>query len=162
MILLYRNPLLFRLNPKGKLLPDDGIQYWGERDGEWRRALDVLSYPITMRDILSIRETMISVDRRVSNAKEHSAEEEDWLQLTRGSIEGMVMTLDKVGLFSLLPKLVNAKELKKYDSEETLIAICSYLVDFWKKMTEFEVINHYFNSMIVHDDQGFGEDISFY
>ncbi len=163
LILLFRNPLLFRLNPKGKLLPNHGIQYWEEQDGEWRRALDVLSYPLTMRDILTVRETLVAVDRRLSNAKEKNTESTRWVQITGGkNIEGMTMTLEKSELFSLLPQLVNAKELKKYNSHEALIAICSYLSDFWKKMTEFEVINHYFNAIIVHDEQGFGEDIIFY
>ena len=163
LILLYRNPLIFRLNPKGKLLPDEGIQYWEEQDGEWRRALDVLSYPISMRDILMIRETMVSVDRRISNLTARSDEEARWFQHTDGTnIEGMVMTFEKIELFSLLPKVMNEKETKKYSSPEMLVASCSYLVDFWKKMIEFETINHYFNSMIVHDEKGFGEDIRFY
>lgn len=163
LILLFRNPLLFRLNPKGKLLPDEGIQYWEEQDGEWRRALDVLSYPITMKDILMIRETMVSVDRRISNLSARSFEEERWYELTEGkNIEALVMTIEKIEIFSLLPALVNAKEVRKYDSQEMLIAICSYLTDFWKKMTEFEILNHYFNCLIVHDEQGFGSDISFY
>ena len=116
-----------------------------------------------MRDILIVRETLVAVDRRLSNAKEKNADETRWVQITGGkNIEGMMMTLEKSELFSLLPQLVNAKELKKYKSQESLTAICSYLTDFWKKMTEFEIMNHYFNAIIVHDEQGFGEDIIFY
>jgi hypothetical protein len=155
--------LLFRLNPKGKLLPSDGLQYWEDQDGEWRRALDVLSYPLTMQEILSVRDTMILVDRRCSNLEEPRALEEEWLQLTgERNIEKLLISIDKVELFSLLPDLVNAKELKEYDSPEMLISLCSYLVDFWKKMIEFEVLNRYFSSMVVDEEQGFGKDISFY
>lgn len=163
LIRLFRNPLLFRLNPKGKLLPSDSLEYWEDQDGEWRRALDVLSYPLTLEEILSVRDTMVSVDRRISNVEVPSVQEKEWLQLTEErNIEKLLLTIDKVALFSLLPDLLNEKELKKYASREMLTSLCSYLIDFWQKMTEFEVLNHYFSSMVVDAEQGIGKDISFY
>lgn len=163
IISLFSNPLIFRINPKVKLLATGTIDSWKEQEVSWKRSWEVLGYPIQFSELERLIRLMQTIDRLVEKEKDKEPLMQEWRKRRgKDNLSQLVFTEEQGRLFELVPMLASEKQCNDFDSTEMLVALCSYMTDFWKAIHEFEKINQVYLHFTKHSEQGLGADIQFY
>ena len=125
---LFRNPLLFRMNPKVALLPKNSKL--SEMETVLNRAWDILSMPIQLEQIEKLQASFITHHKSVQRIKEPGVVAKRWVELVQGrNPNDAFFSVECLDLFDILYEMATKKQLKNFDSPQMVGALCSY----WKE-----------------------------
>ena len=145
---LFRNRLLYRLNPKISLLPRN--TKLDELKVALERALKIENCPLQLKDITNLMECCKSYNDSIQTAR--TDQQQHWVTL----INDRNIDMD---FFSLEPDVFHAlmcnipdKLLGKWESPQSFTAVITCWIDFIVSARVCQITNEYFSRFIISED----------
>jgi hypothetical protein len=152
---LFRNPLLFRMNPKVNLIPD----YNNLTDMEvvLQRAFGILDIPLKYSDLTLLYKTFVT-HHKIMLRSDTTSHGKRWIDLINGRDEHECFFLPDNELFDELEFNISDKQIKEWSSKQTLHAVISCWKDYICYARVCNITNNYLSRFIL-SEEGIGDGI---